>query len=242
MKKLTHLIFMSIIFMFILNSQTSFAVNCEEVGLYSQTSEGSIELTYTNYEGEVITLPDGLSKFEMDVEIDDEFSNEIKEVESLNGRYQFNYTGAGNSQRRPDYYRQALLSYLDGRTFYDGDERAYTEFKWLQRYIDYTNWESERWSSIYQTQGAALLEKLDDNDTKVYKAYLVISQVGPYLKDGNITLIGPDGKYIQEKMNEVYGIEYEDWYRHAGYLDITEFVKDQGYGWYFLRWNKSKAI
>lgn len=206
-KRIIKLAFIFCICLLGLSGNESKATEYKEAGLYTQIGNGPA-LKYTNYAGEEVILNNGLTKFPIDLGTEKSFRNTIEKVEDLYGKYQFNYTGTGNSARGygdVNQWRQLHTSKLSQTT----------QFSWIRNYIDYSN--EKTWDQYYTTSGAALLEKLENDagDTKVYKAYLTVAQVGTYLRNQNITLIGPNGKYIQVKMNKVYGSPVDSWYYNA---------------------------
>ena len=156
---------------------------------------------------------------------------DLEEKEVLYGSYQFNYAAAAstasvvlrNTTINQQWYSK--LSTLDG-------------YEWLAQFEN-----DAQFSSIKDSSGNQLvrgnssggeLKKYNSGD-KIYKAYLVLAEKykdnsRKLLSEFPVTLVGPNGKYIKTKPEEIRHAGKE---RYAGYIDVTEFVKDQGYGWYY---------
>ncbi len=159
---------------------------------------------------------------------------EMETADILYGSYKFNHTGAASVQRM-------VLRGLTVTDQWYSKLSTISGYEWIAKFEKDSLYSSD--SSLRDSNGnllvrgnssAGKLEQQNSND-KIYKAYLVISNEEKYghklLKEYPITLIGPNGKYIETKIENVRECTGTD--RYAGFMDVTEFVKDQGYGWYY---------
>ena len=157
---------------------------------------------------------------------------DMEEKEVLYGSYQFNHTGASSIV-------SAILRNTSTITI---DDQWYSKlstksgYEWLAQFEDdslYTLKDSSGNLRMRGNSSAGELVQYDSGD-RIHKAYLVVAERGQgythALEDFPITLVGPNGKYIETKMENV---RHSGSDRHSAYMDVTEFVKDQGYGWYY---------
>lgn len=142
---------------------------------------------------------------------------------TLVGKYKFNYCGAGS---------------VSGWTWNNG-------WNWKEIcYVNGSNKTEYNFSKVfseYENSSGSVLENKDNS--RIYKAYLVINTIDYHKnvdKFNDIVILGPAG----QKMT--VGTEcliYKDTSaddlqvggnRFTGYTDITDFVKDNGYGTYYV--------
>ena len=158
---------------------------------------------------------------------------EMETADILYGSYQFNHTGAAS----------IVKEVLRGLTVSDQWESRLSKisgYEWIAKFEKDSLYSGD--STLKDSSGNLLVrgnssagKLVQQNSTdKIYKAYLVVSNEEKngrrLLKEFPITLIGPNGKYIETKIENVREDTSD---RYAGYMDVTEFVKDQGYGWYY---------
>lgn len=151
-------------------------------------------------------------------------SDSLKKVESLVGHYQFNMA-AGSSWNALGY--------------------AYSwqgEYSHTNKCAAY----EKNWSPTMKgnSSGSYLDSKYNRNG-KIYKAYLVIESASDgscnasnetYNNDAGmqnypVTIVGP--KSMEEKTITHYNFTTNN-FRRSGWVDVTDFVQQNGYGWYYV--------
>ena len=158
---------------------------------------------------------------------------EMETADILYGSYQFNHTGAASIVKM-------VLQELSVTDQWYSKLSKISGYEWIAKFEkdslysgDSTLKDSSGNLLVRGNSSAGKLEQINSTD-KIYKAYLVVSNQEKngrrLLKEFPITLIGPNGKYIETKIENIREDTSD---RYAGYMDVTEFVKDQGYGWYY---------
>ena len=140
-------------------------------------------------------------------------TNELTEVENLVGHYQFNVAAGSNVNSKGD--------------------RGYSHVDSMKTY------EKNHSSKLLGNSSGGYLDGSKNEGGSIYKAYLVIetSTVDFSLPDYPITFVsGATNAKLESKVeyycfDTTYSSGNE---RRAGYLDVTEFVKKNGYGWYYV--------
>lgn len=140
-------------------------------------------------------------------------SNVLTEVESLIGHYQFNITAGSNINSKGD----RGYSHVDSMAAYEKDHS----------------------SKLLGNSSGGYLDGSYNEDGSIYKAYLIIetSTVDYSLPDYPITFVsGTTNNKLETKVeyycfDSTYSSGNE---RRAGYIDVTDFVKKNGYGWYYV--------
>lgn len=164
--------------------------------------------------------------------------NRLKNADTLYGRYQFNYTGSAMLCVNPNG-GEALMNYYNEQ--YYSKLSTMEGYEWLADYENSDEYYKNFGLDTRYIKGNSSAGKLvqENEQSKIYKAYLVVTTVTKrndvrhLLKEMPITLIGPNAKYIKTKMEYVYVNSLDYKRRSMGYMDVTEFVQDQGYGWYY---------
>ncbi|MCI8291235.1 MAG: hypothetical protein HFJ25_03145 [Clostridia bacterium] len=131
----------------------------------------------------------------------------------LIGKYQFNYTGASSAYSELNNYNTISgYSHLDIMSPYE--------------------------EGPYASSSGAYLDSSHNNKGSIYKAYLIIesNHVDNY-QDYPITIIYSGNNEIpingiKTKMNQWY-INPNTSKNYIGYIDISNYVKKNGYGWYY---------
>lgn len=146
-------------------------------------------------------------------------ANSLKQYERLIGRYQFNAIGAGNG------------------VAYDYTTRLKAGNSHVPECADY-----EGTSSEAKNSSGAYLDNKYNVGGKIYKAYLMVETTynwdGIQLNNYPITFLygGNDGAVktgIKSKVNILNVSNIDNKQRESGIIDVTEFVKENGYGWYY---------
>ena len=143
-------------------------------------------------------------------------SSTLVNVEDIIGRYQFNYTGAG--------------TYFDENNCWTNTGYSHTSIC----------------SQYEQTQGSfpgnssgGYLDSSYNEGGEIYKAYLVASMTtgkSASVGDYPITLLyaGEDNKIIKAGVKSKFEyIYYPNEVDAVGWIDVTNFIKENGYGWYY---------
>lgn len=195
-----------------------------------------------NIAGELVKTPEdyGYEKDES-YNITESTCNESAEAlsnqEFLVGHYQLNYTG-GTAVARGGNYGNDKLYKTDNVDNFSKLSRLGGEYEFLSAFEKDT---TSNDVTIHGNSSGGLLKQQNSNDS-IYKAYLVISQKnnasgvnksGYHLENCPITLVGPNNGYIETKMEHIENNKTTLTNRYVGYMDITNFVKEQGYGWYY---------
>lgn len=140
-------------------------------------------------------------------------TNKLTEVESLVGHYQFNIAAGGNINAHGD--------------------RGYSHVE------EMASFEKDHSKKLLGNSSGGFLDGSTNTDGSIYKAYLVIetSTIDYSLPDYPITFVaGNTNKKLESKVEyycftETYSSGNE---RRSGYIDVTDFVKENGYGWYYV--------
>ncbi len=147
--------------------------------------------------------------------------NDLKEVENLIGRYQFNIAGCGVA-------------------FSENDAKTNTGFSHIPICAPY---EKNCVSHEGNSSGGYLDESYNEGG-KIYKAYLLVEMApksSHYISEvakSPITLLygGKDGKEILSGIESTCTNFYYNTtcgYQGTGWIDVTDFIKQNGYGWYY---------
>ena len=146
-------------------------------------------------------------------------NNDMIDVENLIGRYQFNYTGATDRmyQNSPN-----------------DEDTGYSHLPELAEYENDKEWASSSGGYIDKSYNI-----IDGNEGNVKKAYLVIEFNGSGAYNNPITVVygGEDGapKASKELYVDTYVYRTDGtYYNDVGYIDITDWFKENGYGWYYV--------
>lgn len=131
----------------------------------------------------------------------------------LIGKYQFNYTGASSAYSELNNYNSTS---------------GYSHLNIMYSYEE----------GPYASSSGAYLDSSYNNKGSIYKAYLIIesNHVDNY-QDYPITLIyggnnGTPRNGIKTKMTQWY-INPNTNKNYIGYIDISNYIKENGYGWYY---------
>lgn len=140
-------------------------------------------------------------------------TNELTEVDSLVGHYQFNVTAGSNVNSKGD--------------------RGYSHVESMKTY------EKNHSNKLLGNSSGGYLDSAYNEGGSIYKAYLVIesSTVDFSLADYPITFVSGTTNNKMESKVEYYCFDttYSSGNeRRSGYLDVTDFVKKNGYGWYYV--------
>ncbi len=157
--------------------------------------------------------------------------NKLEFTDVLYGKYKFNYTGAASIEKSI-----VSQSKVNANSQYYSKLSTIEGYEWIERFEkDNTNLVNSSGTSLVKgNSSAAEIVKQNEGD-KIYKAYLVIGLTDRsnknLLQNYPITLIGPKQNYIETKLEHIRKCNTE---RYSGYIDITEFVAKEGYGWYYV--------
>lgn len=140
-------------------------------------------------------------------------TNQLIEVENLVGHYQFNIAAGSNVNSKGD--------------------RGYSHVDSMKTF------EKNHSSKLLGNSSGGYLDGTYNEGGTIYKAYLVIetSTIDFSLPDYPITFVaGSTNNKLETKVeyycfDTTYSSGNE---RRAGYIDVTDFVKKNGYGWYYV--------
>lgn len=140
-------------------------------------------------------------------------TNELVEVENLVGHYQFNVAAGSNVNAKGD--------------------REYSHVDSMKTF------EKNHSSKLLGNSSGGYLDGSYNEDGSIYKAYLVIetSTIDYSLPDYPITFVSGNTNNKMETKVEYYCFDktYSSGNeRRAGYIDVTDFVQKNGYGWYYV--------
>ena len=140
-------------------------------------------------------------------------SNELVEVENLIGHYQFNVAAGSNINSKGD--------------------RGYSHVSSMKTY------EKDHSSKLKGNSSGGYLDGSYNDGGSIVKAYLVIETATKdySLPDYPITFVAGSTNNKMETKVEHYCFDttYSSGNeRRAGYIDVTDFVKKNGYGWYYV--------
>ncbi len=149
-------------------------------------------------------------------------SGKLKTSDFLLGRYRFNVTGNGIATFH--YYKNVCYKST------------------LSHTAEAASYEYNHNSNFNGNSSGAYLESDNNNPNDIYKAYLVIETTGSKssttcLDKYPITFLygGTDGTVVSgiNTKVEVTTRISSAIFRESGYIDVTNFVKKNGYGWYY---------
>lgn len=140
-------------------------------------------------------------------------TNQLTEVESLVGHYQFNVAAGSNINSKGD--------------------RGYSHVDSMKTF------EKNHSNKLLGNSSGGYLDGVYNNGGSIYKAYLIIesSTVDFSLADYPITFVSGTTNNKMETKVEYYCFDttYSSGNeRRSGYIDVTDFVKKNGYGWYYV--------
>lgn len=144
-------------------------------------------------------------------------SNELQEVENLVGHYQFNVAAGSNINS----------NYLE-----DEEGREYSHLTEMKKY------EHDHSEKLKGNSSGCLLDGSYNEGGSIHSAYLIIetSTSDLALPDYPITFVSEKGNVLESKVEKYC---FEKTYssgndRRSGYINVTDFVKENGYGMYYV--------
>lgn len=139
-------------------------------------------------------------------------SNQLVEVASIVGHYQFNIAAGSNINAKGN--------------------RGYSHVESMAQY------EKDHSSTVKGNSSGGFLDGSQNENGSIYKAYLVVeTSTSDYsLPDYPITFVSGNTNQILKTKVEYYC--FTETYssgnvRRSGYIDVTDFIKQNGYGWYY---------